>query len=103
MNPHHFLTMFILGCTQRECKPSEMTTEEFSNMLESRISAGATEKLPGCEKNPHAKTVSWSYDMEVYSRRCVETYCELAIKKVEQIHKRSSPRSEESSNQTVRT
>ena len=45
-----------------------------------RISAGATEKLPGLEK-PHAKTVSWSYDMEGHVRELVERYCELANKK----------------------
>ena len=45
--------------------------------VESRISAGATEKLPGREK-PHAKTVAWSYDMEGQAQKCVEWYCELA-------------------------
>ena len=48
-------------------------------MFESRISAGATEKLPGWEK-PHAKTVAWSYDMEGQ-----------ANKKVEQLYTVSSP------------
>ena len=55
-------------------------------MFELRISAGATEKLPGWEK-PHAKTVAWSKDMEGHARKCVERYCELATKKVEQLYK----------------
>ena len=59
-------------------------------MLESRISAGATEKLPRWEK-PHAKTVAWSYDMEGHARKCVERYCDLANKKTEQFSKVSSP------------
>ena len=33
-------------------------------MFESRVSAGATEKLPGWEEF-HAKTVAWSYDMDM--------------------------------------
>ena len=37
MNPHHFSTMFFLGCTQRECKPNEILIEEYRNMFESRI------------------------------------------------------------------
>ena len=54
------------------------------------MSAGATEKMPGCEK-PHAQTVVWSYDMEGHAPKCVERYCELANKKVEQLYKVSHP------------
>ena len=46
-------------------------------MLESRISAGATEKLP-CSEN--LSISSWSYDMEGHAKKCVERYCELANK-----------------------
>ena len=59
-------------------------------MFESRISAGATEKLPGWEK-PHAKTSAWSYDMEGHAHKCVERYCELANKKGRAIIQVSSP------------
>ena len=45
-------------------------------MFESRISTGATEKLPRWEK-PHAKTVAWSNDMKGHAKKCVERYCEL--------------------------
>ena len=54
------------------------------------FSVGATEKLPGCEEL-HAKTVAWSSDMEGHAGKCVETYCRLANKKVEQSYKVSSP------------
>ena len=64
--------------------------EEYKKMFESRISAGATEKLAGWQK-PHAKTVAWSYDMEGHARKCVERCCELANKKVEQLYKVSNP------------
>ena len=84
--PASFLDHVCLGCTQRECKPNEIFIEDFSKMFESRISAGATEKLPGWEKL-HAKTVSWCYDMEGPARKCVERYCELANKMTEQLFK----------------
>ena len=45
-------------------------------MFESRISAGATEKLP-CSEH---LCISWSYDMEGHAKKCVERYCELANK-----------------------
>ena len=58
--------MIYLECAQRECKPNEIF-QQHKEMFESRISAGATEKLPGWEK-PHAKRVAWSYDM--HGRTC---------------------------------
>ena len=59
-------------------------------MFESRMSAGTTEELPGWEK-PHATTAAWSCDVEGHAQKCVERYCELANKKVEQLHKVSGP------------
>ena len=79
-----------LGCTQHVCTPNEIIIEQYKEMFESRTSAGATEKLPGWGK-PHAKTVSWSYDMEGHARKCVERYCELANKKTAQLYRVSSP------------
>ena len=85
-----FFDYVYLGCTQRECKPNEKIVEQYNKMFESRISAGATEKLPGWDKPP-AKTSAWSYDMEGLARKCVERYCELANKLTEQLYKVSSP------------
>ena len=45
--PTSFLDHVYLGCTQRECKPNEKIIGQYNKMFESRISAGATEKLPG--------------------------------------------------------
>ena len=59
--PTSFLDREHLGCTQRELKPNQSIIDEHRNMFESRISAGATEKLPITSQ---AKTVAWSYDME---------------------------------------
>ena len=78
--PTSFLDHVCLECTQRECKPNEIIIEECTKMFESRISAGATKKLPGWEK-PDAKTVAWSYDMEGHAQTCAERYCELAKQK----------------------
>ena len=88
--PTSFFDHVYLGCTQRACKPYETIIEQDTKMFESRISAGATEKIPGWEK-PNAKTIAWSYDVEGHAKKCVERFCELANKKVEQIHKVSSP------------
>ena len=57
-------------CTRRECKPNEAIIEQCKKMFESRISSGATEKLPGWEK-PHAHTVAWSHDMEGHAQKCI--------------------------------
>ena len=57
--PTSFLDHVHLGWTQRECKPNEIIVDEYRKQHESRISAGAPEKLPGWEK-PHAKTLAWS-------------------------------------------
>ena len=57
-------------------------------MFESRISAGATEKLP-CSENLCIS--SWSYDMEGLAKKCVERYCELANRTTQQLHKVSTP------------
>ena len=85
-----FLDHAYLGYTQRDCNANELIIEEPRKMFESRISAGATGKLPGWE-NPHAKTMAWSYDLEGHVRKCVESYCELANEKTEQLYKVFSP------------
>ena len=59
--PTSFLDHVYLGCTQRECKPNETIIEQKTKMFESRISAGATEKLPGrdgCVVLRHGRTCS---------------------------------------------
>ena len=41
-----FLDHEKLGCTQRQCEISKDIVDIYRTMFESRISAGATEKLP---------------------------------------------------------
>ena len=62
-------------------------------MFESRISAGAKEKLPTrASGKPDAETTpSGSYDMEGHAKKCVERYSELANKTTQQLHKVATP------------
>ena len=80
----------FLGCTQRECQKRKSIVDNYRSMFESRICAGATEKLS--ERKATGKldaetTSSWSYDMEGHSQKCVERYCELAKQTTEQFDK----------------
>ena len=47
--PTSFLDHVYLGCTQRQCEISKDIVDNYRTMFESRISAGATEKLPCSE------------------------------------------------------
>ena len=85
--PTSFLDHVYLGSTQRECKPNETIIEQHTQMFESRISAGATEKITRVGKASR-KTVAWSYDMERHAQKCVGRYCELAeLESVEELSK----------------
>ena len=66
--PTSFPDHAYVGCTQRERKPNETIIKQHKKMCKSRISAGATEKLPLWQK-PHAQTVAWSYDMEGHAKK----------------------------------
>ena len=79
--PTSFLDHVYLGCTPRECQTSKDLVDDHRNMFESKISTGATEKLPYSEKLG-ANISSWSYDMEGHAKKCVERYCELAYKQL---------------------
>ena len=85
--PTSFLDHVHLGCTQRQCEISKDVVDNYRTILESRISAGATEKLP-CSEN--LSISSWSNDMEGHAKKCVERYCELANKTTQQSYKVST-------------
>ena len=86
--PTSFLHHVYLGCTQRQCKLSKNTVDNYRTMSEPRISAGGTEKLPFSE---NLRISSWSYDMEGHAKKCVERYCELANKTTQQLYEVSTP------------
>ena len=81
-------TYVYLGCTQRQCEISKDIVDNYSTMFESRISAGAIEKLP-CSDN--LRVSSWSCDMEGHAKKCVARCCELANRTTQQLHKVSTP------------
>ena len=84
--PTSFFDHVYLGCTQRECKISDDIVTNYKDMFESRISAGAKEKLPvRASGQLDAEIISsWSYDMEGHAQKCMETYCEFANKTTHQ-------------------
>ena len=86
--PTSFLDHVYLGCTRRPCEVSKDIVDNYRTMFESRISAGANEKLP-CSEN--LSISSWSYDTEGHAKKCVERYCELANKTTQQLYKVSTP------------
>ena len=86
--PTSYLDHVYLGCTQRQCEKSKDVVDNYRTMFESRISAGATEKLH-CLEN--LSISSWSYDMEGHAKKCVERYCELENKTTQQLSKVSTP------------
>ena len=86
--PTSFLDHVYLVCTQRQCEISKDVVDNDRIMFESRISAGATEKLP-CSEN--LRISSWSYDMEGHAKKCVERCCELANRATQQLYKVSTP------------
>ena len=88
--PTSFLDHVYLGCTQRHCEISKDIVDNYRTMFESKISAGATEKLPYSEKLG-ANISSWSYDMEGHAKKCVEEYCELANKQLNNYTKSQTP------------
>ena len=62
--------------------------DNYITMFESRISAGGTDKLPFPQ---NLRISSWSYDMEINAKKCVERYCELSNKTTQQLYKVSTP------------
>ena len=86
--PTSFLDHVNLGCTQRQCETSKDIVDNYRTMFESRISAGANEKLP-CSENLCIS--SWSYDMEGHAKKCLKRYCELANKRTLQLYRVSTP------------
>ena len=86
--PTSFFGHVYLGCTQRKCEISKDIVDNHRTMFESRISAGRAVKLPFPQ---NLSTSSWSYDMAGHAKKCVERYCELATKTMQQLYKISTP------------
>ena len=65
----------------------------YRDMFESRISAGAKEKLPTrASGDPDAETISsWSLDMEGHAKKCVERCGELSHTTTQLLYKVATP------------
>ena len=87
-NQHLSLIVYTLGALKDNVKISKDIVDNYRTMFESRISTSGTEKLPSSE---NLRISSWSYDMEGHAKKCVERYCELAIKTTQQLYKVSTP------------
>ena len=74
-------------CT-RKCEISKDIVDNYGTMLESRISAGGSEKS---QFPRNLRISSRSYDMAGHAKKCVERYCELANKTTRQLCKVSTP------------
>ena len=107
-NQHHFSTMKIWDSLKEGVK-SAMILWWTTEMFESRISAGANEKLPTTASGKlDAEIVSsLSYDMEGHAKKRVERYCEFANKTTQQLFKVAMPcmddhQCQEEENESVR-
>ena len=85
--PTSFLDHVYVACTQRQCEMSSDIVDNNRTMFESRISAVRTEKLPYSE---NFRISQWSHDMEGHVKKCVERFCEWAIKTTQQFYKVNS-------------
>ena len=86
--PTSFLDHVYLGCTQRQCEKRKDIVDNYRTMFESRISEERVEKLPFLQ---NLRISSWSYDMAGHAKKCVERFCELANKTIQQLYKVSTP------------
>ena len=64
--------------------------DNYRDMFESKIFAGAAEKLPYSEKCG-TNVSSWSYDVEGHAKNFGERYFELANKTTQQLYKVATP------------
>ena len=89
----HVYLACLFGLHSKRGSNKQGFMANFRSMFESRISAGAKEKLStrASEKLGAETRSSWSYDMESHAKKCVERYCELANGTTQQLHKVATP------------
>ena len=78
--PTTCLDQLYLGYVQRECIPNNSLVDDYRKLSESRISTGATDKLPNAGKE-NEQVIAWSNDTAGHAQKCVERYCELTNRK----------------------
>ena len=68
--PTSFFHHVYFGCTQRRCETSKDIVDNDRTMFESKISPGATEKVPSSEK---LNISTWSYNFTKYQLHVLMT------------------------------
>ena len=89
--PTSFLDHVFLGCTQRECKPNEIIINQKKRNCSNHELLPPQLNYYQDGRNLTQNTVAWSCDMEGHAKKCVESCCELANKKTEQLYTVSKP------------
>ena len=70
--PTSFLDHVYLGCTQRECQISKDFVDNYRNMFESRLSAGAVEKTTRNQSSRETWCEHYFFMVLWYGRSCKE-------------------------------
>ena len=90
MNQLHFLITYTWDVLNVHANRMKWLSRIFQRCLNHRFLPEQLKSYQGANK-PYAITVAWSNDMEGHARKCLERYCELANKEVEQFFNVSSP------------
>ena len=78
------------GCTQRECQTSIDIVDNYRSMFESKIWCWSYRKATLLWELG-ANISSWSNDMGSHAKKCVERYCDLANKTIQQLYEVATP------------
>ena len=82
-----FTDQVYLGCTQRAAQVNNRIVMEKQKLFSKLISRSTDVKTEGTNLKD---ITSWRYDMEGHPHKCVERYCEMAHKTIDQLHKVST-------------
>ena len=86
-NQHHFLTMYFWAALKENVRSARILwiIQQYVRIKDFCRGYRKIARNKGTGK-PDAETISsWSYDMEVHAKKCVDRYCELANKTTEAI------------------
>ena len=86
--PTPLLDRVYLGCNQWQGQTIEKGMKEKQEFFAERISTDTDTKI---ENESKENIEAWSYNMELHAHECVERFCELAQKSINQLHKVSTP------------
>ena len=85
---HHFLTTCTSDALSVNANRMKLLLKNIQRWLNHVFLLELLKSYQGGKK-PHAKIGAWSCDMERHARQCLERYCELTYKTMEQLYKDS--------------